>query len=279
MSVSVIIRTKNSEKQLERNVAFLAKQTLRPTEIIVVDSGSTDSTKYIAESTGCIFIDYCKSNTVFNYSKALNAGISIAKGDFILIISSHVWIPQPLMLQWMRDSVSLDKSIKAVSVARDKKPETFGNEMESFDWNEIDAERFKGAAMYNYCSMIKKCDWNVYAFNENIPTCEDQEWMLFWFKTEPNAKSIIINKPVVGYDNPNYNLKKDVQEFYISGKYIYPYHGSYAFLLQLYRIACQHFVQKRMQKAVYYFKLANALLLFKIITPEIQSDSYMSNAK
>lgn len=277
MSISVIIRTRNSAAQLKRNIVFLKRQTVKPVEIIVVDSGSTDYTKLIAEDAGCRFIDYSKDSAVFNYSKALNIGIRSSIGRFVLIVSSHVWLQDPNTLHWMKDFLLNDDCIKAVSMARDTNPDENNTKREDLDWEIINKDYFKGAAMYNYCSMIRRNDWCEYVFNEHIPTCEDQEWMLYWFAKQKENKSVIIYKPVVGYNNPNYNLKKDIQEFYISGKYIYPYYRSFSFIISLYKKAFSCFFNKKVGKAKYNLKLATALLFYKIIPPStINSDDFMS---
>ena len=48
-SVSVIIPTFNGGSGLGRTIASMHQQTLRPVEIIVVDDGSTDETRAVAE--------------------------------------------------------------------------------------------------------------------------------------------------------------------------------------------------------------------------------------
>src|SRR5262245_20487630 len=48
-SVSVIIPTFNGGSGLGPTIASLERQTLRPVEIIVVDDGSTDETRAVAE--------------------------------------------------------------------------------------------------------------------------------------------------------------------------------------------------------------------------------------
>src|SRR6185437_5797152 len=48
-SVSVIIPTFNGGSGLGPSIASLHRQTLRPVEIIVVDDGSTDETRAVAE--------------------------------------------------------------------------------------------------------------------------------------------------------------------------------------------------------------------------------------
>ena len=49
---SIVIRAYNEEKHIGRLLEGLRHQTLKDVEVILVDSGSTDSTVSIAESYG-----------------------------------------------------------------------------------------------------------------------------------------------------------------------------------------------------------------------------------
>ena len=54
-------------------------------EIIIVDNGSTDISREVG-------LQYnCKISTIdnFTYGKAINQGISLAKSQYILLLSSH----------------------------------------------------------------------------------------------------------------------------------------------------------------------------------------------
>ena len=55
--LSVIIRTKNEEKYLEKVLGSLSAQTFQDFETIVVDDRSTDETVRIAEKYGCNVIE------------------------------------------------------------------------------------------------------------------------------------------------------------------------------------------------------------------------------
>ena len=50
MSISIIIPYYNREKFLQRTLDSVAKQTLRPNELILVDNGSTDNSFEICKS-------------------------------------------------------------------------------------------------------------------------------------------------------------------------------------------------------------------------------------
>lgn len=273
--LSVIIRTRNSGSVIDRCLKSLTNQKQVLLEIIIVDSASGDNTLSIAKDYQCQIVNYPLNEISFNYSKALNLGIQQAKGDNILIISSHVWLPNPNSLQWMLEHLYENDSIKAVSLSRSKEVEKLNKEILKPSVIKIFKNQFNGEGMYNYCSLIRKADWEKHPFMEDLPTCEDQEWIWFWMNNE-NASSLIFQTPLAGYDNPNYNISKDVQEYYTMGKYIWPYYGSFSFLRGLYRKAFQNLKNKRLDKAKHYFFVANTLLKYRIFPPtSIQSDNYL----
>src|SRR5262249_7679104 len=74
-SVSVIIPTFNGGSGLERTIISLRRQTLVPVEIVVVDGGSTDETRAVAEQAragGLVDMVICHG-TRCGRSAAINA--------------------------------------------------------------------------------------------------------------------------------------------------------------------------------------------------------------
>jgi cellulose synthase/poly-beta-1,6-N-acetylglucosamine synthase-like glycosyltransferase len=89
-SVSVIIPTFNGGSGLAPTIASLRRQTLRPIEIIVVDDGSTDNTRAVAErarAMGLIDMVICHG-TRCGRSPAVNAAARFAKGDLLLTVDA-----------------------------------------------------------------------------------------------------------------------------------------------------------------------------------------------
>lgn len=91
--ISVIVPIYNSEKYIHQCVDSLINQTYREIEIILVDDGSTDS-------SGLICDDYALKDPRVRVihqrnariAAARNAGIDIAKGDYITFIDSDDYI-------------------------------------------------------------------------------------------------------------------------------------------------------------------------------------------
>jgi cellulose synthase/poly-beta-1,6-N-acetylglucosamine synthase-like glycosyltransferase len=89
-SVSVIIPTFNGGSGLGPTIASLHRQTLRPLEIIVVDDGSTDQTRAVAErgrARGLVDMVICHG-TRCGRSAAINAAARFASGDLLLTVDA-----------------------------------------------------------------------------------------------------------------------------------------------------------------------------------------------
>jgi cellulose synthase/poly-beta-1,6-N-acetylglucosamine synthase-like glycosyltransferase len=89
-TVSVIIPTFNGGSGLDHSIESLHRQTLRPIEIIVVDDGSTDETRAVAErarALGLVDMVICHG-TRCGRSAAINAAARFASGDLLLTVDA-----------------------------------------------------------------------------------------------------------------------------------------------------------------------------------------------
>jgi cellulose synthase/poly-beta-1,6-N-acetylglucosamine synthase-like glycosyltransferase len=90
VSVSVIVPTFNGASGLGPTIASLRRQTLLPIEIIVVDDGSTDGTRAVAErarAQGLVDMVICHG-TRCGRSAAINAAARFASGDLLLTVDA-----------------------------------------------------------------------------------------------------------------------------------------------------------------------------------------------
>jgi len=111
-SVSVIIPTFNGGSGLGPTIASLYQQTLRPFEIIVVDDGSTDNTRAVAErarADGLVDMVICHG-TRCGRSAAINAAARFASGDLSSGFRFSTW--------GSRSSCSIDRSASLASGRR-----------------------------------------------------------------------------------------------------------------------------------------------------------------
>lgn len=85
--VTVLIPAYNAEKTIVKTIDSVCKQSYQNLEIIIVDDGSIDSTYHIVSTYPDSRIKVIKINNS-GISKALNKGLSVAKGEFVARIDS-----------------------------------------------------------------------------------------------------------------------------------------------------------------------------------------------
>lgn len=96
--VSVIIPAYNAARFIGETVETVCKQTYRNWELIVVDDGSTDSTKAILEPYMDRIQYFFQENK--GTSAARNAGLRKSKGELIAFLDNDdLWLPEKLELQ------------------------------------------------------------------------------------------------------------------------------------------------------------------------------------
>ena len=103
--ISVIIPTLNEEKYLPACLESLEKQTIKPDEVIVVDSNSPDRTREIAKEHGCKVI-----NKVCNIATARNIGVKASRGDILVFLDADTVIPEG----WIERSLKFLSSPKII---------------------------------------------------------------------------------------------------------------------------------------------------------------------
>lgn len=97
IKVSVVLPTYNVEKYLRECVESIINQTLKNIEIIIVNDGSTDKSGEIAKELQSIdnrIIIINQPNK--GLSEARNAGLRIAKGEYIAFIDSDDWVEKEM---------------------------------------------------------------------------------------------------------------------------------------------------------------------------------------
>ncbi|MCX5811428.1 MAG: glycosyltransferase family 2 protein [Proteobacteria bacterium] len=90
--VSIIIPTYNYAGFLHRAIQSCLNQSYKSIEIIVIDDGSTDNTKEIAESYGNMIIYIQQENS--GVSSARNRGLDHAAGDYIAFLDADDYLTE-----------------------------------------------------------------------------------------------------------------------------------------------------------------------------------------
>lgn len=200
--ISVLVRTFNSGKTLGRLFAGLTLS--EPDELIVVDSGSSDSTLEMAAQYRAKVII---AEGPFNYSKSLNLGFLAARNPWVLVISSHC-IPavDGFMDIYRREIIAFPKDVLAGYA-----PSTLSGDSDPL-LNKTQTSYF---AKSDYASVSRVCGngntiyrrtaWEELPFDEMVRTAEDKIWIMamiergYRFAYIPAAKGLNINQGSLVY--------------------------------------------------------------------------------
>ena len=99
--ISCIIPVFNGERYLAETLDAVFAQTWRPIEVIVVDDGSTDRSRAIAEGYGQPVKVLAQANA--GHAAARNLGLTAANGEFVAFVDADdLWEPAKLSMQIAR---------------------------------------------------------------------------------------------------------------------------------------------------------------------------------
>ena len=97
MKISVIIPAYNAEATLADCLESVARQTVRPFEVVLVDDGSTDNTRRVAARFEKRLILRIVTQINSGLGNARNAGMSAATGDaYAFLDADDIWLPSKL---------------------------------------------------------------------------------------------------------------------------------------------------------------------------------------
>lgn len=113
-SVSVVIPTLNAGRQLEELLSLLGCQTLRPTEIIVIDSESTDNTVTIAENSPLTRVASIQRED-FNHGTTRHEAFLLTSGEFVCFLTQDAVPADDQYLERLIEPMLSDASIALVS--------------------------------------------------------------------------------------------------------------------------------------------------------------------
>jgi len=91
--LSIVIPTKNEEENLPVLLKSIRSQIFQPTEIIVADAHSSDTTRKIAYDFGCKVVDGGLP------AVGRNSGAKVATGDVLLFLDADVELRDPTFLE------------------------------------------------------------------------------------------------------------------------------------------------------------------------------------
>ncbi len=115
MKATVVIPNLNGAGWLKDSIESIFAQTMQDFELIVVDNGSTDESKTIAQSyVGRPNYTLIENESNTGFSHAVNQGIQLAKGQYVALFNNDAFA-EPDWLQNLITAAEQDPRIFAVS--------------------------------------------------------------------------------------------------------------------------------------------------------------------
>jgi rhamnosyltransferase len=198
-SCSIIIRAYNEEKHIGRLLEGIGHQTLKDVEMILVDSGSTDSTVSITELFGVKVVNIRPEE--FTFGRSLNYGIKEAKREFIVIVSAHVYPVYPDWLETLLRPFQDDNV--ALTYGRQRGPEfaKFSEQQVFHQWYP-DTSKPKQETTFcnNANAAIRKSLWGKNNYDETLTGLEDLAWAK-WAKEQGHAIAYVAEAEIIHVHN------------------------------------------------------------------------------
>jgi glycosyltransferase involved in cell wall biosynthesis len=199
MNCSIVIRAYNEDKHIGRLLEGIRHQTLKDVEVILVDSGSTDSTVEIAESYGAQIVHIPSHE--FTFGRSLNFGIQAASGDFIVIASAHVY---PVYPDWLASLLYPFEDEKiALTYGKQRGPESakFSEHQIFHQWFPDIGRLHQATAFCNNANAaIRKSLWKKNPYDETLTGLEDLAWAK-WAKDQGHEIAYIPEAEIIHVHN------------------------------------------------------------------------------
>ena len=252
--VDVICRTFNCEATLPAVLAAIGRNEGVHPRYLFVDNSSTDNTRKIIPESAVV-IDY--SLPSFNYAMAINIAIPCLIADYVLVISSHIVIENPLALRRAMDIL-------------DSHPLLGGVCFSSHDHGEIrphfvTQKSFNGLnGLWNSCSLYRSSLLRERPFNPEVYASEDQEWSK-WLLQSLGMEIAHLGGTGMQNNNPlQMSLEKRVNEWECVAYFVDPKYLSYAFIKGRFYKVIYELYRRQPARSWFWFLVGMALIKVRL---------------
>lgn len=175
MYCSIIIRAYNEGKHLGRLLEGISRQTVRDVDVILVDSGSTDSTVDIAASCGVRVLHILPDE--FTFGRSLNIGIEAASSPLIVIASAHVFPVYPDWLERLLAPFADPKVALTFGKQRGGATTKFSEHQIFAQWYPEHSDPRQAHPFCNNANAaIRRSIWERHVYDETLTGLEDVAW-------------------------------------------------------------------------------------------------------
>jgi rhamnosyltransferase len=177
--VSIVIRAKNEARYIGETLrAIFDPEALRPRQVVVVDSGSTDGTQAIVRSFPTRLIQITPDE--FTYGYALNLGVANVDAEIVATLSAH---SLPAGADWLRSLIEPFAQAHVAGVYGRQLPRANATFLELIGMRLTgvlsDTPRLldRRPLFSNANGAFRRCLWLDHAFDECVGGAEDIAWV------------------------------------------------------------------------------------------------------
>ena len=173
--ISIVIRCFNEERMIGRLLSGIEAQTVKPDQVVIVDSGSTDGTLAIARRHGAEI--HTINSAEFSFGRSLNRGIAAARGEVVVFASAHVY---PVYDTWL-EHLARPFAEPEVVLAYGRQ---VGGPTTPYSESQILATWFPAESTprqthpfaNNANAAIRRTEWERVPYDEELTGLEDLDW-------------------------------------------------------------------------------------------------------
>jgi glycosyltransferase involved in cell wall biosynthesis len=174
-TISLVVRALNEAEHLPALFTGLLRQEVKPTEVILVDSGSTDDSVAIATAHGARIVHIKPED--FSFGRSLNVGCAAAIGEILVFVSAHVY---PLDEYWLGNLVApFEDPAVVLSYGRQTGgPNSAFSEVELMRrWfpDRSDPDQQEPFCNNANCA-VRRSEWERRHYDEELTGLEDLAW-------------------------------------------------------------------------------------------------------
>ncbi len=184
--ISVVIPVKDGGGELARCLEGIRAQvTGEEVEIVVIDSGSTDTSVAMARAHDAVVREIPARE--FSHGASRNLGASLAQGDFLVFISQDAYPVDPRWLELLTEPLRRDATVAGV-YGRQLPHESatpperyflnflYGEEARRQQASSARELTMETTLFSNVNAAMPRAAWERFPFVEDIIMSEDQDW-------------------------------------------------------------------------------------------------------
>jgi glycosyltransferase involved in cell wall biosynthesis len=185
VGISVIIPAKNSERTIAKCLGAVFAQTLRPLEVIVVDGGSKDRTRNIAEELGAkVLLEPVHTGSIPSIGR--NYGAKYAKGDMLAFLDADCYPENTWLRKTLKNLSNRRIGIYGIVVSVTRQ-EPIVSQAFHYLHKQINYDFVPSRCM----AIRKELFWKLGGFDEKLPTGEDNDLS---YKVKEMGYEILVDK-------------------------------------------------------------------------------------